>query len=406
MINIITFIDNKIYLKMEGSKNEQHFFFSSESVTEGHPDKMCDSFSDSILDACLEQDPKSKVAIEAVAKSNMVLIAGELTTKAKINIEPIIRERIKEIGYDDEKKGINYQTCDIILKITQQSSDINQALHEEKKEEDFGAGDQGLMFGYATDETLELFPFSHLMALKLSEKLTEMRKKKVLPWLRPDGKTQITVEYKKENGNVVPLRVETVLISAQHDPEVTNEEIREKIIQNVVNTVIPKAMIDTNTKIIINPSGKFIIGGPESDAGLTGRKIIVDTYGGWGAHGGGAFSGKDASKVDRSGAYMARWIAKSLVHNKLCKRVLVQISYSIGIAEPLSVYIDSYGTVVDGKTDTELAEMVKKHFDMRPGKIINELKLTNPIYKKTSTNGHFGKNDSEFTWEIPKKLIV
>ena len=301
---------------------DDHFFFSSESVTEGHPDKMCDSFSDSILDACLQQDPNAKVAIEAVTKSNMVMIFGEMSTTANINIEQIIRDRIKEIGYDDEKKGINWETCDIILKISKQSPDISQAVHENKKEEDIGAGDQGLMFGYATDETPELFPFSHLMALKLSERLTEVRKSKLIPWLRPDGKTEVVVEYKKEKGRVIPVRIENILISAQHDTEVQNEEIREKLIANVINPIIPKEMMDANTKILINPSGKFIIGGPESDAGLKGRKIIVDTYGGWGAHGGGAFSGKDPSKVDRSGAYMARWIAKSLVAGGLCKRVL------------------------------------------------------------------------------------
>ena len=383
---------------------DDHFFFSSESVTEGHPDKMCDSFSDSILDACLQQDPNAKVAIEAVTKSNMVMIFGEMSTTANINIEQIIRDRIKEIGYDDEKKGINWETCDIILKISKQSPDISQAVHENKKEEDIGAGDQGLMFGYATDETPELFPFSHLMALKLSERLTEVRKSKLIPWLRPDGKTEVVVEYKKEKGRVIPVRIENILISAQHDTEVQNEEIREKLIANVINPIIPKEMMDANTKILINPSGKFIIGGPESDAGLKGRKIIVDTYGGWGAHGGGAFSGKDPSKVDRSGAYMARWIAKSLVAGGLCKRVLVQISYSIGISEPLSVFIDTYGTATNGKNDEGIGQIVKKNFDLRPGYIINNLKLLRPIYKKTSTGGHFGRKDPDFTWEIPKKI--
>lgn len=378
---------------------DDHFLFSSESVTEGHPDKMCDSFSDAILDACLEQDPNSKVACEAVTKSNMVLIVGELTTSAKINIEQIVRERIKEIGYDDEKKGINWRTCDIILKITRQSHDISQAVHENKKQEEIGAGDQGFMFGYATDETEEFFPFSHLMALRLSEKLTEVRKKKILPWLRPDGKTEVTVEYKKEGGRVIPVRILNILVSAQHDPEISNEEIREKIITNVINPVIPKEMIDSNIKIYVNPSGKFVIGGPESDTGLTGRKIIVDTYGGWGAHGGGAFSGKDPSKVDRSGAYMARWIAKSLVSGGLCQRVLVQIT-------PISVYVDTYGTGANGKSDKEISEIVKENFDMKPGKIIKELKLTRPIFTKTANGGHFGRNDPDFTWEIPKEIKI
>jgi len=385
---------------------EGHFFFSSESVTEGHPDKLCDLLSDSILDACLKQDPNSKVAIESVAKSNMILIAGELSTTAKIDIDQIVRDRIKEIGYDDEAKGLNYKTCDILQKITIQSPDISQAVHEGKKEEDFGAGDQGHMFGYATDETEELFPFSHLMAIKLSLKLTEVRKKGILPWLRPDGKTQVTVEYKKENGHVIPLRIQNILISAQHDPNISNEQIKENIKTHVIQEVIPQNMIDENTNFYINPSGIFIIGGPEADTGLTGRKIIVDTYGGWGAHGGGAFSGKDCSKVDRSAAYAARWIAKSLVNMKLCKRALVQIAYSIGISEPLSVYVDSYGTVKEGFTDRILSEIVIKNFDLRPGVIVKELELKRPIFAKTACGGHFGRKEEEFKWEIPKNLDV
>ena len=389
---------------MQTELKEGHFFFSSESVTEGHPDKLCDLLSDSILDACLAQDPHAKVAIESVAKSNMILIAGELTTTAKIDIEKIVRERIKEIGYDDEAKGLNYQTCDIIQNITHQSPDISQAVHEGKKEEDYGAGDQGHMFGYATDETEDLFPFSHLMALKLSEKLTEVRKNKTLTWLRPDGKTQVTVEYKKENGHVIPLRIQNILISTQHNPEVTKEEIKEGIMKYVIEPVIPKDKLDDRTHYFINPSGRFIIGGPEADSGLTGRKIIVDTSGGWGAHGGGAFSGKDCSKVDRSAAYAARWIAKSLVASKLCRRVLVQIAYSIGIAEPLSIYVDTYGTVAEGKTDKDLIDIVNKNFDLKPGMIIKELKLTRPIFVKTAAYGHFGRQDPDFTWKVPKTL--
>ena len=334
----------------------------------------------------------------------MILIAGELTTTAKIDIEKIVRERIKEIGYDDEAKGLNYQTCDIIQNITHQSPDISQAVHEGKKEEDYGAGDQGHMFGYATDETEDLFPFSHLMALKLSEKLTEVRKNKTLTWLRPDGKTQVTVEYKKENGHVIPLRIQNILISTQHNPDVTKEEIKEGIMKYVIEPVIPKDKLDDRTHYFINPSGRFIIGGPEADSGLTGRKIIVDTYGGWGAHGGGAFSGKDCSKVDRSAAYAARWIAKSLVASKLCRRVLVQIAYSIGIAEPLSIYVDTYGTVAEGKTDKDLIDIVNKNFDLKPGMIIKELKLTRPIFVKTAAYGHFGRQDPDFTWEVPKTL--
>jgi len=378
-----------------------HFYFTSESVTEGHPDKMCDSISDAVLDACLEQDPNSRVACESVAKSNMVLVAGEITTTAKINIEQIVRDRIKEIGYDDEAKGLDYKTCDVVLKVTQQSPDINQAVTKQDEEEQ-GAGDQGHMFGYATEETAELFPFSHLLALRLSEKLTEVRKNKTLPWVRPDGKTQVTVEYKKEGGNTVPVRIHNILISTQHDPDVSNEEIKSQIIEHVIKPVTPKEYLDDSTVFFINPSGLFIIGGPEADAGLTGRKIIVDTYGGWGAHGGGAFSGKDPSKVDRSGAYAARWIAKSLVANKLCKRVLVQISYSIGIADPLSVHIDTYGTHVEGKTDQDLYDLVLENFNLKPAAIIRELKLRRPIYLKSASYGHFGRNEPDFLWETPK----
>ncbi len=353
----------------------------------------------------MEQDPHSKVAMETVAKSNMILLAGELTTNAKINIDQIVRDRIKEIGYDDEQKGLNYKTCDVIQKITLQSKDISQAVHENKKEEDIGAGDQGHMFGYATNETKELFPFSHLMALKLSLKLTEVRKKGEIKYLRPDGKTQVTVEYKEEkNGKLTPLRVQTVLISTQHDPNVTNEEIHRDIKKFVIEQVIPKEYLDENTKYYINPTGKFIIGGPEADAGLTGRKIIVDTYGGWGAHGGGAFSGKDPTKVDRSGAYAARWIAKSLVHAGLCDRALVQVSYSIGIADPLSIYVNTYGTVKEGYTDMKLVEIVKKNFCLRPGIIIKDLKLKTPIYAKTACGGHFSREDQGFPWEVPKQL--
>ena len=378
-----------------------HFYFTSESVTEGHPDKLCDSLSDAVLDACLEQDPNSRVACESVAKSNMVLVAGEITTLAKINIEQIVRDRIKEIGYDDEAKGLDYKTCDVVLKVTQQSPDINQAVTKQDEEEQ-GAGDQGHMFGYATEETAELFPFSHLLALRLSEKLTEVRKNKTLPWVRPDGKTQVTVEYKKEGGNTVPVRIHNILISTQHDPDITNEEIKSQIIEHVIKPITPKEYLDDSTVFFINPSGLFIIGGPEADAGLTGRKIIVDTYGGWGAHGGGAFSGKDPSKVDRSGAYAARWIAKSLVANKLCKRVLVQISYSIGIADPLSVHIDTYGNHVEGKTDQDLYDLVLENFNLKPAAIIRELKLRRPIYMKSASNGHFGRNEPDFLWETPK----
>ena len=383
---------------------KDHFLFTSESVTCGHPDKLCDSISDTILDACLSQDPESKVAIETVAKSNMILLAGEITTNAKPDFDKLVRDRIKEIGYDNEQKGLNYKTCDIIKNINCQSKDISQAVHENKKDEDICAGDQGLMFGYATNETKELFPFSHLMALRLATKLTEVRNNKQIKYLRPDGKTQVTVEYKKENGRTIPIRVHTILISTQHDPDIKNEQIQTDIKKFVIEPVIPKEYLDEKTIYHINPSGKFVIGGPEADSGLTGRKIVVDTYGGWGAHGGGCFSGKDCSKVDRSGAYAARWIAKSLVNEKLCDRVLVQVSYSIGIAEPISIFVNSYGTVKKGFTDKKLMEIVLKNFNLRPGIIIRDLKLKNPIFAKTAVGGHFSRENEGFPWEVPKKL--
>ena len=333
-----------------------------------------------------------------------IIIAGEITSKAKINIEQLVRNRIKEIGYDNEKKGLNYETCEVIVKLTQQSKEISQSMHVNKKDEEIGAGDQGIMFGYATNETKELFPFSHLMALKLSDRLSDVRKSKLIPWLRPDGKTQVTVEYKKEGANIIPLRIQNVLISTQHDPDIPLEEIKTEVMKNVVKYVIPENMMDENTNFLINPSGIFVLGGPEADAGLTGRKIIVDTYGGWGAHGGGAFSGKDPSKVDRSGAYAARWVAKSLVAEELCKRVLVQISYSIGIADPISIHIDTFGTCINGRSDKDLFDIVINNFNLKPANIIKDLKLKRNIYTKTSTNGHFGRNDPDFLWEDPKKL--
>jgi S-adenosylmethionine synthetase len=384
---------------------DDNFFFASESVTEGHPDKLCDSLSDSILDACLAQDPNSFVALEAACKGNMVLLAGEITTNAKVDYKQVALDRIKEVGFDDESKGLDYKTCEVLLYIQTQSKEIAQSVHENKDDEEMGAGDQGHMFGYASAETKELMPFSHLMCLKLSERLTECRKKGIIKWLRPDGKTQVTVQYKKEkDGNVVPLRFHNILISTQHDPGVSNEQIYKEIEEEVVRKVCPSDKIDSNTKIIINPSGSFVLGGPGADAGLTGRKIIVDTYGGWGAHGGGAFSGKDSSKVDRSAAYAARWIAKSLVAAGLCKRALVQIAYSIGIADPLSVHVDTYGTVKEGYTEKDLFNIVCKNFDLKPGAIIKSLDLKKPIFKSTSAYGHFGREEYGFKWEIPKTL--
>lgn len=385
---------------------EGSFLFTSESVNEGHPDKICDQVSDAVLDACLAQDPQSRVACETCTKTGMVMVFGEITTKAKVNYEQIVRNTLQKIGYDDEKKGIDYRTCSVVVAIEQQSPDIAQSVHVGKSDEDINAGDQGHMFGYACNETEELMPLTHSLATQLGAKLTEVRKNGKCPWVRPDGKTQVTVLYKLVNGVPEPVRVHTIVISTQHDELVTNEKIKKDLEEFVIVPVVPAKLLDKDTPTIryLNPSGKFCIGGPHGDAGLTGRKIIIDSYGGWGAHGGGAFSGKDPSKVDRSAAYAARWIAKSLVAEKLCKRVLVQISYAIGIAKPMSVHIDSYGTVAEGYTDRNLLHIVLTNFDLRPGKIISELELTKPIYSATAAYGHFGRKDVAFTWEKPKTL--
>lgn len=380
------------------------FLFTSESVNEGHPDKLCDAVSDAVLDACLADDPESYVACETAAKTGLVMIFGEITTRAQVNYEQVVRDAIKKIGYDAPEKGLDYSSCKVIVGVEEQSPDIAQGVHIGKKEEDIGAGDQGIMFGYASDETEELMPLSHVLATKLGAKLTEVRKNGSLKWVRPDGKTQVTVVYKNENGRMIPQRVHTVVISTQHTEEVSNDQIRADLKEHVINQVIPAKYLDDDTIYHLNPSGRFVIGGPHGDAGLTGRKIIIDTYGGWGAHGGGAFSGKDPSKVDRSAAYAARWIAKSIVSSKLAARVLVQLSYAIGVAHPLSVFVDSYGTVTDGKSDKDLVEVVKKNFDLRPGVIVRDLKLRRPVFSPTAAYGHFGRQGDSFTWEEPKDL--
>jgi len=388
----------------------RRFHFSSEHVTEGHPDKLCDQVSDAVLDACLQQDPRSKVACETCSKTGMVMVFGEITTKAVIDYQKVVRDAVKDIGFDHADKGLDYKSLNLLVAIEQQSPDIAQSMDKGWDDENLGAGDQGMMFGYATDETPTLMPLSYELARSLARKISTLRRSGDLPWSRPDAKTQVTVEYELDTRDgkqqLSAKRVSCVLISAQHDELVSNELISEDLMEKVIKHVIPSDLLDADTKFHLNPTGRFVIGGPQGDGGLTGRKIIVDTYGGWGAHGGGAFSGKDPSKVDRSAAYAARWIAKSLVAGGWCKRVLVQLAYAIGVAEPLSVHVDSYGT---GKIpDEQLLALVQKNFKMRPYDIIKDLDLRRPIYHQTSRFGHFGRHDElglgGFTWENPRVL--
>lgn len=387
----------------------EKILFTSESVTEGHPDKMCDQISDAILDALMEQDPMSRVACETAITTGLVLVMGEITTKAYVDIQKIVRETVREIGYTRGKFGFDADNCGVITAIDEQSADIAMGVDKalEAKEnkmseaelDAIGAGDQGMMFGFATNETDEYMPFAIALAHKLTRQLTKVRKDGVLPYLRPDGKSQVTVEYDKEGK---ALRLDAVVLSTQHDPDVSQEQIHEDIKKYVFAPVLPQEMIDDETKFFINPTGRFVIGGPHGDSGVTGRKIIVDTYGGYGRHGGGAFSGKDCTKVDRSAAYAARYVAKNIVAAGLADKCEIQLSYAIGVAHPTSVRVDTFGT---GKLeDTKLVEIIRENFDLRPAGIIKMLDLRRPIYKQTAAYGHFGRNDLDLPWEKLDKV--
>jgi len=408
LINLFLSRRGFIFIQAEKERGEikMRRLFTSESVTEGHPDKICDQISDAVLDAILEQDPEARVACETAVTTGMVLVMGEISTKCYVDVPKVVRQTVAEIGYTRAKFGFDANTCSVITSIDEQSGDIamgvNEALESKKGEIDridaIGAGDQGMMFGFATNETEEFMPLPIAMAHKLSRRLTEVRKNGTLDYLRPDGKTQVTVEYEDNK----PVRIDAIVISTQHGPEVEHDQIEKDLMEHVVKTTVPAELLDENTKYYINPTGRFVIGGPQGDSGLTGRKIIVDTYGGYGRHGGGAFSGKDPTKVDRSAAYAARWVAKNLVAAGVADKLEIELAYAIGVAKPVSIEVETFGT---GKiADDKIVELIQKIFDLRPAAIIRDLGLRKPIYKQTAAYGHFGRNDLDLPWEKLNKV--